>query len=251
MKHFTVLILSLCICFSHQAFGSEPDTLKIIDLTNGPLGAPPEEWEHILPNNHRIYTNYSVERSIDGPFLLARSNSTGSWLELNIENIDITHYITMEWRWKVDKFPDVGWEQEPSFDDFALRIELVYDFKGSYKNILNILRKGLFTSIFKRYPPELIISYVWSINVPSYKPYASPHSSRTMVIPIESNNIIKNRWIKEKRNIKKDLDLLSEGKKLVLKKIRICSDTDNSSSIAESGLKYIYLIAENPEAVSK
>ena len=247
MKHFIFIIVLLSIsAFSpYQAFGSGPDTLKVIDVGNVQPGAPPEEWEHVLPKKHRVYTYYSVERSIDGHFLLVRSNSTASWLELDMSDIDVTNYSTMEWQWKVDKFPEVGWEHEPSSDDFALRIELVYDYKGSYKNILNIIRKGLMTSIFKRYPPELIISYVWSINVPSYKPYASPNSNRTMVIPIESNDIIKSRWIKEKRDIKKDLELLSGDKKLVLKKIRIRSDTDHSSSIAESGLKYIYLTKKN------
>lgn len=238
------ILLSISTSFSNQAIGSEPDTLTIIDAADSPLNALPEGWEHILPKKHLIYTHYSVERSIDGPFLLARSNSTASWLELNLDDVDVIHYSTLEWQWKVDTFPDVGWEKEASYDDFALRIELVYDYKGSYKNILNIIRKGLIQSIFKRYPPELIISYVWSINVPSYEPYTSPNSSRTIVIPIESNDVIKSRWIKEKRDIKKDLVLLGGDNKLFLKKIRIRSDTDHSSSNAESGLKYIYLTTE-------
>ncbi len=247
MKQLIFIIVLLVMTeFSHQAFGDLPDTLKVIETFNLQPGAPPEEWEHILPKKHRIYTNYSVERSIDGTFLLARSNSTGSWLELDMDDIDLNNYSTMEWQWKIDIFPDVMWENEPSSDDFALRIELVYDYKGSNKNILNIIRKGLITSIFKLYPPELIISYVWSVNVPSYKPYTSPNSSRITIIPIESNDVIKNRWIKEKRNIKKDLELLSGSQKLVLKKIRIRSDTDNSSSLAKSGLKYIYLTTESP-----
>ena len=247
MKHqilFAVLFLSF---FSHQTYSSEPDTLRIIDINRESLGEPPEEWKRILPKKHRIYTNYSVERSIDGPYLRARSNSTGSWLELNLDNIDVTKFNVMVWQWKVDKFPDVGWEQESSNSDFALRIELVYDFKGGYKNPLNIIRKGLITSIFKRFPPELIISYVWAVNVPTGKPYVSPKSIHTMVIPVESSEYIKSRWIKERRDIEKDLKDIYKDHGLVLKKIRIRSDAEDSSSITESGLKYIYLIAENPE----
>jgi len=247
MKHkilFTLLLLSY---FSHQTYGSEPDTLRIIDINGESLGKPPEKWEHILPKNHRVYTNYAVIRSIDGPYLRARSNSTGSWLEMNLDNIDVTKFNVMVWQWKVDKFPDVEWEQESSNSDFALRIELVYDFKGGYKNPLNIIRKGLITSIFKRYPPELVISYVWAVNVPSGKPYVSPNSNHTIVIPVESSKYIKSRWIREKWDIEKDLKNLYKDRDLVLKKIRIRSDTDDSSSITESGLKYIYFIAEIPE----
>lgn len=247
MKHQILFTLLFLAFFSHQIYGSEPDTLRIIDINRESLGEPPEEWEHILPKKYRVYTNYSVERSIDGPYLRARSNSTASWLEINLDNIDVTKYNVMVWQWKVDKFPDVGWEQEASNNDFALRIELVYDFKGSYKNPLNIIRKGLLTSIFKRYPPELIISYVWAVNVPPGKPYVSPNSNRTIVIPVESSEYIKSRWIKERWDIGKDLKDIYKDHDLVLKKIRIRSDTEDSSSITESGLKYIYLIAEDPE----
>ena len=250
MKQYIISVIFALLYFAFppdQTFGSEPDTLKIFDVSLTPAGVIPEKWEHILPRRHRLYTNYSVERSIDGRYLRARSNSTGSWLELKLDTVDVTKYNIMVWQWKVDRFPDVEWEQESSHDDFALRIELVYDFKGDAKNPLNIIRKGLIKSIFQLYPPEIIISYVWSINVPSGKPYPSPNSDRTMVIPVESSEYIKGRWMKEKINIKNDLELLYKDRKLYLKKIRIRADTENSSSITESGLRYIYLIAEDSE----
>jgi len=231
-----------------SAGGAESDTLVVFEASATEPGTLPEHWEHILPPKHRVYTNYVVERSIDGPFLLIRSASTSSWLELDLSDRNLADFTIMEWQWKVDRFPKVEWEQEPSSDDFALRIELVYDFKGSGWNILNAIKKGLITSIFRGYPPELIVSYVWSVNVPSDRPYVSPESKRTVIIPIESNDVIKNRWIKEKRNIRKDYNLLRKNTDLVLKKIRIRSDTDNTSSISESGLKYIYLSTINPDS---
>ncbi len=240
---FSLLFLTL---FPHQTHSAEPDTLRVIDIDRVSLGEPPVEWKHILPKKHYVYSNYTIERSIDGPYLRARSNSTASWLEIKLNDIDVTKYNIMAWQWKVDSFPDVKWEQESANDDFAIRIELVYDLKGSYKNPLNILRKGLIKSIFKRYPPELIISYVWAVNVPTGKSYVSPNSNNTIVIPVESSKYIKELWIKERWDIEKDLKQLYKDHNLVLKKIRLRSDTDDSSSIAESGLKYIYFIAENP-----
>ena len=236
------------ILFTYNAFGAEPDTLWIIDVSENFQGELPSSWKHILPKKHRAYTNYSIEQDIEGPYLRALSGATASWLELELKDIDISKYQTMEWVWKVVQFPETEWEMNPSHDDFAIRIELIYDYKGGKKNILNFVRKGLITSIFKRYPPELLVSYVWSLNVPVNKPYQSLHSKRMMIIPIESDVVLQGRWVNEKRNIKDDLDFL-KGKKssLVLTKIRIRSDTDNLPSIAESGIKRIYLTIEKPE----
>jgi hypothetical protein len=166
-------------------------------------------------------------------------------------NLDVSRHPFLEWQWKVDIFPEVEFEKNVSYDDFALRIELVYDYRGSYKNIINILKKGVITSILHRYPPDLIVSYVWSVNVPTDKAYVSPGSKRTTIIPIQSNNVIKSRWIKEKRDIRKDLAILGRRNDIVLKKIRIRADTDNSSTMAESGLKYIYLVTGESDTDGK
>ncbi|GAI93536.1 unnamed protein product, partial [marine sediment metagenome] len=200
MKHYGIIFILFFIFFSNKTFGATPDTLKIFNAAEEELGIPPEEWKNTLPQNQLVYTNYSIERSIDGQYLRTISNSSASWLELNMEENDVSNYKIMAWEWKVDRFPEVGFEKNEEYDDFGLRIELVYDFKGSSKNVLNIIRKGLIRTIFKRYPPELIVSYVWSINVPSNIPYVSPSSNRTMILPIESNDIIKSRWMKERRN---------------------------------------------------
>ena len=246
MKHFLFIIFAVSfLCDSPLSFGDEPDTLRIFDASTVPLGELIAPWKHILPKKQKAYTNFSVVRSAEGPYLRAISSNTSSWLEIDVDNIDIEHYSTMEWMWKVDRFPESEWEMNPAEDDFAIRIELVYDFKGGAKNILNIIRKGLFTSILKKYPPELIVSYVWSLNVPFDKQYVSPENKRMIIIPIESDTALKGRWIREKRRLRENHDTFKgTTNPLFLKKIRIRSDTEDLPSIAESGLKYIYLIAE-------
>lgn len=244
-NNFFLITGVLVILFSQNLSGAEQDTLWVIDASRSSQEEILSRWKHILPKKHRAYTNYSVEIDSKGPYLRALSSSTSSWLELEMGNIDITQYNTMAWMWMVNEFPKTTWEMNPPDDDFAIRIELVYDFKGGKKNILNIIRKGIITTIFKRYPPELIVSYVWSLNVPAEKPYQSPHSNRMMILPIESDVVMQGRWIHETRNIKEDLyTFKGEKNPLYLKKIRICSDTENKPTVAESGIKYIYLLAE-------
>ncbi len=241
--HFS-LVAVLFLSFPQHLCCAEPDTLFILDASKESLSSLPEGWKNILPKNHRMFSNYSIERSIDGPYLRARSNAAASQLELDVAGIDVREYTTLTWLWKVDIFPETGFEKDPTFDDFALRLELVYDFEGSARNPINLIRKGLITSLFKGYPPELIVSYVWSINVPSGSSYASPNSQRTMIIPIESNNIIKSRWIRERRNIAEDLARFDNKRNLSLKKIRIISDTDHTGTFADGGIQYLYLLRD-------
>lgn len=224
-----------------QIFCAEPDTLKVFESTAFQTGAPPEGWTKAFSKKRFVLTSYSIERSIDGPYMRIVSNSSNSALEIDLGEIDPNKFSSLTWRWKVDKFPSTGWEEKKENCDFAVRLEVVCDFKGTYKNPLNILKKGFLTSVFLSYPPEIILSYVWSVNTPAGEPFASPETRRTTIIPVQSNDNIKGTWLSETRNIAKDLAMLKMTG-LVVKKIRVRADTDNSGSSAESGFKYIYFV---------
>ena len=223
---------------------AQPDTLVVFNADRGTPGTLPEGWKHILPEDQYAYTTYNIERSIDGNYLRARSAAASSWLERDVGQIDIRDWRILTWEWKVDRFPDVQWERNPGFDDFAFRIELVCDFKGTWINPLNIIRKGLITTIFRGYPPQRTLSYVWSVNVPSLVPYDGPSGYHFTVLPVESTSILTGRWLRERIDISQDLAELEPGRTLMLKKIRLRVDTDDTGSMAESGLKYLYLIKE-------
>jgi len=243
------VFFSMVLSAAAQAYPAHPDTLpdtlKVFCPPGDGSTGIPSEWKHVLPKKNRASTSYSIERLNGEPYLRAVSSATDSWLELDVGDIDVSEYPVMEWMWMVNQFPETEWEMNRENDDFAIRIELLYDYKGGKKNILNIVRKGLLKSVFMHYPPELVVDYVWSLNVPPEKAYRSPSAKNTMVIPIESDTVMQGRWVRERRNILDDLvSFNGEKTKLVLKKIRIRSDTESVPSVAESGLKYIYLIPE-------
>jgi len=244
-KFRSAVFFSAILSVAAQAYPAEPDTLKIFCPPGDGSTGIPSQWKHVLPKKNRASTNYSIERLNGEPYLRAVSSATDSWLELDVGDIDVSEYRIMEWMWMVNQFPETEWEMSKENDDFAIRIELLYDYKGGKKNILNIVRKGLLKSVFMGYPPELIVDYVWSLNVPPEKAYWSPSAKNTMVVPIESDVAMQGRWVRERRNIRDDLvSFNGEKTTLVLKRIRIRSDTESVPSIAESGLKYIYLIPE-------
>ena len=219
--------------------------ITIIDIEEMSSGGLSEDWEHVLPGKLKVYTNYSIEQGSEGSFLKMKSGGGGSGIEKELKNIDISKTPVMEWAWKVDRFPEVEWEEDKSQNDFAIRIELVYDYKGSRFNPLNIIRKGLFTTFLTGNPPVMIISYVWANNVPAERPYVSPSDKRMTVIPVESGRSMQGRWIDERRNIKADFDELINNNHITLKKIRIRCDTDDSSTNAESGIMKLLLTQDD------
>lgn len=256
-KHMKKIFLAPLFFFflTCAAYGStavEPDTLLVADISRDTAGETPKEWENVLPPKHRVYTNYMVGYMESGPYIKAVSNSAGSWIEHGMGDFDISRYQVMEWEWMVSVFPEVEWERNASEDDFSIRVELVFDYRGSASNPLNLIRKGLITSLFRHNPPVLILSYVWSVGVPVDTDYRSPEGDRIRVIPVESGSLTVRHWFRETRNVHTDLTRLLPGEKhLVLKKIRIRCDTDNSGTRAESGIRNIRFIRHAPAAGGK
>jgi hypothetical protein len=198
----------------------------------------------VLPEKQKVYGNYLVRYDDSGPYIHIAVNSASSWIERSVGQLDVNRFPILEWEWKVLRFPEVQWERNRDQDDFALRVELVYDYRGGKWNILNLMRKGFITSFFRGNPPAMIVSYVWSTQVPVDESYQSPESSRITVIPIESDTHLIGRWMHERRDIRADLKRLLAGEPhVVLKKVRIRCDTESSGSSAESGIRNVRLIA--------
>lgn len=248
---FAPLFFLFLMCSALGVGAAEPDTLSVADISRDTAGETPKDWTNVLPKKQRIYTDYTVDYLETGPYIKAVSNSASSWIERDAGNLDISLFPTMEWEWMVDVFPKVEWERNPGEDDFAIRVESSH-YPGSALNPLYLMRKGLITSLFLHNPPTLILSYVWSVGVPIDTDYRSPESDRMVVIPVESGSFTVRRWFHERRDVRADLKRLLPGEKhLILKKIRIRSDTNNSGTRAESGIRNIRFIRKAPETGGK
>lgn len=243
MKKTSLMLISLFLFPSGFSFAAAPDSLMVTDISRDTVDQAPKGWTQDLSKDQRIFTNYMVEYMDKGPYIRATSNSAGSWLDKDMGDLDVRKYPIMEWDWMVNTFPEVEWEKKRDSDDFAMRVELIYDYSGGKRSIWNIIRKGLITSLFRGSPPMLTVSYVWSVGVPVGEDYHSPESGKIMIVPVESDANLVRRWVHQRRNIRDDLKRLApEEKNLVLKKIRIRCDTDDSHSKAESGIRNIILI---------
>ncbi len=238
-----LMLVSILLILPLHSFAAAPDTLLVTDISRDTVDQAPKGWTQDMPKKQRVFTSYMVEYTDKGPYIRAVSNSAGSWLEKDMGDLDVSEYPVMEWDWMVDVFPEVEWEKKRTNDDFAIRVELIYDYPGGSRSIWNIIRKGLIASLFRGNPPMLTVSYVWAVGVPAGEEYRSPESEKLVVATVESGTSPVRRWLHESRNIRDDLKKMApEEKSLVLKKIRIRCDTEDSRTKAESGVRDIVLI---------
>jgi hypothetical protein len=238
-----LLLISCTLLLPALSPAAEPDSLLVTDISRDTVDQAPRGWTQDMPKKQKVFTSYMVEYTEKGPYVRATSNSSGSWMDKDMGDLDVRKYPVMVWDWMVNTFPEVEWEKKRDQDDFALRVELLYDYPGGGRSLWNIIRKGFITSLFRGNPPMLTVSYVWSVGVPTGEEYRSPSAEKTVVVPVESGNTLVRRWVHQERNIRDDLKRMApEEKNLVLKKIRIRCDTENSHSKAEGGVRNIVLI---------
>lgn len=237
----TVLLQSCSIIRNSTQIATPVTILDSAAIPTGQLSAP---WRHILPETSKSYANYEVREGRDGRFLYMQSGGADSWFERDLGSINPHNYPEMSLTWMVSQIPATEWEANAGQTDFACRIELVYDYTYNSFNPLYIARKGLINRFFRGNPPEMIISYVWSKNLPPNDDFISPEGNNIIIIPLENEMSPQNRWIETKRNIANDFDRLIDSRNIVLKKIRIRCDTGDTGTTASCAIKTLILAAD-------
>ena len=240
---FSVLfILQSCSMMKNSI--QNASTLTILDSAEIPTGQLSKPWHHILPPSSKSYANYEIRDGRDGRFLFMQAGGADSWLERDLDSIDPHEYPMMSLMWMASSLPATEWEADAGQSDFACRIEFIYDYTLNSFNPLYIARKGLITRFFQGNPPEMIISYVWSRNLPPNGEFNSPEGDHIVIIPLENEMSPQNRWIETKHDIAADFDRLIDNRNIVLKKIRIRCDTGDTGTTASCAIRSITLTAD-------
>ena len=237
-----LVILQNCSMMKNSTQNTLP--LTIFNSEETPAGQLSEPWHHVLPPSSKSYANYEIREGRGGRFLFMQSGGADSWLVRDMDSIDPHDFPMMSVMWMVSNLPTTEWEADEGQSDFACRIEFIYDYTLNSFNPLYIARKGLITRFFRGNPPEMIISYVWSKNLPPNSEFISPEGDHIVIIPLENEMSPQNRWIETKHDIAADFDRLIDNRNIVLKKIRIRCDTGDTGTTASSAIRSIILSAD-------
>jgi len=147
--------------------------------------------------------------------LKAISNNSASGLVKKIR-VDLKKTPFLQWRWKVAKRIPVQNERNKEQDDYAARVYVIVD-------------GGFFAW------NTMALNYVWANGVGKGvrwdNAFAPKHSK---MIALRSKSDAIQHWYREKRNVREDFKRSFGDDVRYIDVVAIMSDTDNSSSSAES-----------------
>jgi hypothetical protein len=170
--YFVCTLLVCAICDNDAA------VLFSEDFTQGLS----KKWEPVKFEGRTDYTAPADDRDKSNKVLQARAASSASGLGTKI-NIPLKPNTTLSWRWKIDKTPKGGSDDEKKTFDHTARLFVAFK-----------------TSI----GPPRTINYVWANKTAVGKTFHHPSSGRARFIVLQNADAKANQWITEKRDVYAD-----------------------------------------------
>ena len=131
-------------------------------------------------------TKHTIVKEGTNSALQAAAEKSASGLAVKLDELD-PRGATLSWRWKIDRTPPGGSEDEKKTFDHTARIFVAFDtWLG----------------------PPRTINYVWANTVPVGKTFHHPSSGRSRFVVLQSGDAKAGKWQVEKRNLAADWRML-------------------------------------------
>ena len=169
-------------------------------------------------------TDYSfIKDDARGWVLKAHSNGDASCL-IRKMRVDLTKTPYLNWSWKVEKFPGVDNDKTKASDDYPARIYVIF-------------KTG------RWFWDTRALNYVWSTTIPVGESWPNAFASQARMLAVRSGDNELDRWVAEKRNIRKDIATYFNMEIEVIEAVALMSDTDNSGTEAVAYYDKVYFSA--------
>jgi hypothetical protein len=150
-----------------------------------------ENFDHALaerwkPLKFEGRTEYVIAREGTNSFLRGTANATASGLAVELQPTPANGAV-ISWRWKIDRVPPGGSEDEKKTFDHTARLFV------AFKTFLG---------------PPRSVNYVWANQTAVGKTFHHPSSGRSRFIVLESGNEKAGQWMTERRDVAQDWKLL-------------------------------------------
>lgn len=239
----TTLLLIFCIHGAVAQNGDiasfpleqETDGTVIIDtFENDGLGDLPGEWYNRDgkvkpaedPEEAKLFRYYIIEEMNNKYLKYYGTKARHLNFPLkNRPNVNIYETPLLSWRWKVEKLPEGGNENDDDLNDAAASIYVVFDMGR--------------IALFKKVPKS--IRYTWSSTLEKGKELSKFFGNQKIVV-VESGREQTGKWVSFERNILEDYRrLFGDDPPKTPLAILILSDGDNTGSRAIAGYDDIML----------
>ncbi len=117
--------------------------------------------------------------TLDGVTVLRVSSAGGISALVSEDVFDVYRTPVVEWRWRVDDFPEGADPRAEATDDFALRLYVMFLYDEGTIPLKERITFGFAKLLYGEHPPKKVLGFVWS-EIPFKGPFLdSTINSRT------------------------------------------------------------------------
>jgi hypothetical protein len=208
----------------------EPLRLGDFAPPTDPTG-PPAGWEPLTFARVPRQTRYAVV--LEGPrwVLRAESDAAASGLYRPLD-LDPKVYRVLSWRWKVEGVLATSDPRRKEGDDYAARVYVAYRYDPATAGIWERSRFGAYRLLYGRYPPGLVLNYVWESRLPVGTVLDNAYTARARIVVARSGAAEAGRWVTETRDLYEDFRRIIGGEPPRIVGIALMTDTDDTGERA-------------------
>jgi hypothetical protein len=193
--------------------------------------APPPGWEALTFPRVPRHTRYLVVRDGLSWVLRAESDAAASGLYRPLD-LDPKVYRILSWRWKVENVLAKADPRRKQGDDYAARVYVAFRYEPAAATLWERSRYRAYRLLHGRYPPGLVLNYVWESRLPVGTALDNAYTDRAKIIVARSGGADIGRWVSERRDIYEDYRRIVGGEPPRIAGIALMTDTDDTGERA-------------------
>ena len=194
-------------------------------------GAPPPGWEALTFPRVARHSRYTVVREGEGFVLRAESEAAASALYRPLD-LDPKVYRVLSWRWKVEGVLARSDPSRKSGDDYAARVYVAFRYEPAGATAWERARYGALRLLHGRYPPGLVLNYVWESRLPVGRVLDNAYSSRAKMVVARTGAAEAGQWVTERHDIYADYRRIVGGEPPRIVGVALMTDTDDTGERA-------------------
>lgn len=161
--------------------------------------------------------------------------------------INLNEYPILCWKWWIDSTVEKADLKKKSGDDYAARLYITFDLPDELIDVGTSIKLSLARAIYGDQVPEAAINYVWDNQYPVGTQEPNVYTDRAQMLVLETGNEKAKRWVKERRNVYRDVNKLFKAKKAKLIQLAVATDTDNTGTKARALFADLHFVKQSNE----
>lgn len=195
-------------------------------------------WEPLTFPKIEAHSTYTLVKEGGKSILKAESQASASAMVYH-RTFNIYENPRIRWRWKVERLSDWGDPREKAWDDYPIRIYVLFSYDPARASFGDRLVYGAARAIYGKYPPHSTLNYVWTGHDLSDRIIVSPYTDKARIIILEKGRERVGRWIEESVHVVDDYRKAFGTDPPEMAGIAIMSDTDNTGRSASAYIDFI------------